>query len=149
MSRAKNYIDDIEQLYARAEENEHGCLEWKGNKDKDGYGRIKINYIQTPVHRLVARLAYGEPSENEIALHSCDNPPCILAEHLRWGSFSDNALDRKNRGRANNFRKVPIEKYEEIQKLYEDGLTQREIGKVFNVSDTRISQILRRNSEFE
>lgn len=102
MPRAKNYIDDVEQLYDRAEENEQGCLEWKGNKDKDGYGRIKINYVQTAVHRLVAKLTYGEPEPGRIALHSCDNPSCILAEHLRWGTYKENSQDREAKGRGNN-----------------------------------------------
>lgn len=102
MPRARNYIDDIEQLYERAEESESGCLEWIGNKDKDGYGRIKINYIQTAVHRLVAELTYGKPENGQIAMHSCDNPSCILAEHLRWGSYKENSQDRQAKGRGNN-----------------------------------------------
>jgi hypothetical protein len=68
------------------------CVPWPYGRKVRGYGVVAIGQMPTLVHRHVCEQAHG-PSEM-LALHSCDNPPCINPRHLRWGTQSDNMRDR-------------------------------------------------------
>lgn len=76
------------------------CIEYVGTRNADGYG-----VLPTPVHgsRLAHRAALadalGRPVDG-LALHRCDNPPCINPAHLYEGTQQDNVADAVARGRA-------------------------------------------------
>ena len=77
------------------------CLEWSGSRTAAGYGRMGIDGEEFYVHRMVCEDAHGPaPADKPLAIHSCDNPPCVNPAHLRWGSKSDNAMDMVSRGRG-------------------------------------------------
>lgn len=77
-----------------------GCREWTGFIDKWGYGVVSVARKSMRAHRAVAVLAFGPPPEDKPwALHTCDNPPCVLSAHLYWGSAKDNSRDMVGRGR--------------------------------------------------
>lgn len=91
------------------------CLEFQGNLNEWGYGRVKENGRTIGAHRVVARELIGDP-EGLYVCHRCDNPSCVNYEHLFLGTSSDNAQDRENKGRGhdisgdNNPRRVFLKK---------------------------------------
>jgi hypothetical protein len=87
----------------------NGCHEWKGarykNKDKHGnvlpwekrYGVFGGNGL---AHRYALALKLGRPIRRGLlALHHCDNPSCVLPDHLYEGTASDNMQDKWDRDR--------------------------------------------------
>lgn len=86
--------------------DETGCWEWVGFKDKDGYGRV--SYGKTSggyqrmalVHRVMYALKIGEIPEGLCVCHHCDNPSCCNPEHLWLGTNEENTADRYRKGRT-------------------------------------------------
>ena len=72
------------------------CIEWPFNRNAKGYGYVHKSKSQRAVaNRIVCTLAHGEPPTPEHqAAHSCNNPPCINKNHLRWATPKENAFDR-------------------------------------------------------
>jgi hypothetical protein len=80
---------------------EGGCLVWQRGCNENGYGIAYFGGRQHLSHRLAWQLRHGPIPAGKKVLHSCDNPPCGLDEHLRLGTQADNAQDREQRGRGN------------------------------------------------
>lgn len=93
-----------ERLKNRTEYTENGCLEWQGNKNKNGYGVIKLERKRVLVHRVSYEMRNGAISPGMCVLHKCDNPSCCNTEHLFLGTRADNIKDMDNKGRRNNVR---------------------------------------------
>lgn len=128
------------------------CWEWKGKKDKDGYGRLRVGgRITIRTNRAAWIVANGEIPNGKMICHKCDNPCCINPDHLYVGTAKDNATDRRNRGRSNNERgslrwnsKLTEEQVRQISIDYVPGKdSQTEVAKKYGVSQATISHILR------
>jgi hypothetical protein len=77
-----------------------GCWEWVGGRNTAGYGLIKINGRTMHVTRYILGVKIGRPLiASELALHRCDNPPCVNPDHLFVGSTKDNYDDMVAKGR--------------------------------------------------
>lgn len=91
-----------ERFWRKVEIRETGCWEWTGYTAKTGYGQIRVAGKAVGPHTLTCAAEHGpKPEGKRLAMHSCDNPPCVNPEHLKWGSDADNQADMaaKNRGR--------------------------------------------------
>ncbi len=75
------------------------CIEWDGGLTAAFYGRVTINGKRESIHRVVWE-AYGPIPNGKLIRHKCDNPPCILLDHLEIGTDADNAKDKMDRGRS-------------------------------------------------
>ena len=77
------------------------CWDWIAGKDKNGYGRTRIDGRADSAHRVSYQLTYGPISEGLIVMHSCDNPCCVNPNHLSLGTKGINAQDCVAKGRKN------------------------------------------------
>jgi hypothetical protein len=132
------------------------CCEWSGKKTKNGYGRLKINNIETYAHRAMIVAVTGKPIPDGLCvLHSCDNKCCINPNHLRIGTHAENMRDAIERGRTvyppkgswtgtKNPKSVLSETDRmEIVKLFQIGKTATEISEIYPVTAVRCGQIRR------
>lgn len=121
---------------------EKKCWNWIGLCHKGGYGLIKINKKYILAHRFSWVLHNGNITNKMCVLHMCDNPACVNPSHLFLGTQQDNIKDRDNKNRQ--FSKLTLNQAKQIRQLYREGkLKQREIAKLFNVSQYTISSIHR------
>jgi hypothetical protein len=77
-----------------------GCWLWDEFTDKDGYGRLTINYKDCRAHRVSWELHRGEIPKGMWVLHKCDTPSCVNPDHLFLGTVKENADDRERKGRG-------------------------------------------------
>jgi hypothetical protein len=91
-----------EKLNQLSVSSSNGCVEFSGQRNKKGYGKIKFFRRDVRAHRLAYELKFGPIPEGLYVLHRCDNPPCINVNHLFLGTARANAVDRMLKGRGNN-----------------------------------------------
>ena len=79
------------------------CWPWKGAALSKGYGMswglpFGMAYTAPSTHISIF-LARGERvPKGAVVMHECDNPPCVNPEHLRVGTYTQNAIDAFARG---------------------------------------------------
>ena len=118
------------------------CLLWPFATAKKGYPLFCMTVKNFLVSRIVCEEAHGPPSTaKHMALHSCDNPPCITKRHLRWGTHRDNMDDMHARGRASQ-PKLTSAVIVEIRSLI-GTMTQKTLAKRFGVSHSAIRKVER------
>lgn len=142
-SLEKRFWDKVE----KGAENE--CWEFKGFKNKDGYGKMsKGNSKLDSAHRISYRIHKGEIPEGMVILHTCDNPACCNPNHLLLGTQNDNIQDmmRKRRfikhsgAKASKFTGKQIK---EIRDKYTGKRGEKlKLSKEYNCSPTTITNIL-------
>ena len=124
-----------------------GCLLWTASvRGEDGYGVVKVNGKTESTHRVSYRVFKGEVPEGFLVMHKCDTPCCVNPDHLVLGTPKDNSRDmvRKNRnfapsGEDHANAKLSLEDVKKIRSI--EGLTYKDIGKMFNVSKSQVSMI--------
>ena len=128
-----------------------GCWEWQGYKDRDGYGQMGFENKNRLVHRL-AYMLYNQCTEEDIKgkviMHLCDNPSCVNPEHLQIGTQKDNIQDCIQKGRRANRKgeqnpnaKLTEYQAQKIRELYQLGISQEELAKMFNVARRTIYNV--------
>ena len=127
------------------------CWEWIGCKNHRGYGRVVFDGKNIRAHRLFWILNKSPIPNGLCVLHKCDNPPCVRTSHLFLGTHTDNMRDmiRKGRfipppdgrGENNPCCKLSFQMVKEI-KLLSGIRKQRDIGKMFGVSQEEVSMIV-------
>jgi len=78
------------------------CWEWKAHRTPEGYGRFKFRGRLIGANRFTLWLS-GIDTENLVACHHCDNPPCCNPAHLYAGTYADNSKDCFVRNRREKF----------------------------------------------
>lgn len=148
-------MDDEKHLKQRVRITPKGCWEWTGARNAYLYGKLVLNKKLWAAHRLSYTIFYGYIPKRMWVLHSCDNPPCINPNHLslgtpkmnteqsilrgRWVGFSD----KFPRGETHHHRKLTYNDVEFIREIFQAGaLRQREIAKIFHVSQPTVSAIV-------
>lgn len=135
------------------------CINWKGSRDKSGYGRLNCRALPGLVfaHRVSWRLAYGEFDHSLRVLHKCDNPSCVRPSHLFLGTQADNVADMVAKGRiapptirfgaSNPQSRLTDDTVRQIRRAVSSGeCSQIEAARLFAVSPMTVSRAVRRQS---
>lgn len=108
--------------------------------------REKKKYIRR-VHRLILETFVGPRPENMQCCHEDGIKLNVALSNLRWDTKSSNEKDKivhgtSNRGAGNGRARLTEEEVIEIKRLLESGeISQIELTKLFNTTDTAISNI--------
>jgi hypothetical protein len=131
-----------------------GCWEFKGHRNKDGYGQIVAwvdgKKVVVGAHRLAASLWKGFDLTSPLRqLHSCDNPPCFNPDHLFTGTQRDNMQDCAMKGRigprkgeSNPRAKLTDDSVREIRRLRKTGMMVTEIATAIGISHGVVKKVL-------
>lgn len=140
-------LNRLKEHYEKYVYKNDDCWEWRGVKDKDGYGQVPFGYRKhTKAHRISWIIHNGSIPDGLLVCHHCDNPSCTNPKHLFLGTKKDNDKDCRNKGRACVGSKQPKAKINEkdvliIKKLIELNVSGYKIGIAFNISKSQISAI--------
>lgn len=123
-------------------EKQGECLVFTKGKGGYGYGYVSHNKVRARAHRVVMEHHYGaSPLE---VLHSCDNPPCVNIDHLRYGTHRENMEDRKMRGRGRTRGRENIHNKineDTVITIYHDQRNQDVIAEELGLHQTTVSNI--------
>jgi len=125
-----------------------GCVFWPFGRFTNGYGHVHYEGSSTGAHRVVCRIAHGEPSSEDLVVaHSCNNGNrgCVNPNHLRWATHVGNAQDRIShgtqvRGENHGMSLLTDKDVKEIAQLLAVE-TQANLAARFGVSQATISNI--------
>lgn len=125
---------------------ENDCWEFKGSKNKDGYGKIGIGGKKNEsAHRVIFKIYNFDIPKNMVILHTCDNPSCCNPKHLVLGTQNDNIQDMVQK-RRNKIRKgsiMPLELLDEIKNNYKGQKGFKiEMARKYNCSPTKITNLI-------
>jgi hypothetical protein len=133
-----------------AKDEVSGCWIWQGCRDEDEYGVIAVRNVACRAPRVSAALFNGfDIGSDRIIRHICDNPPCVNPEHLMDGTWADNMRDKIARGRANpawgeaKSTKLSLSDVRKIRKLKSAGMTGKELGIRFGISEMHANAVAR------
>lgn len=142
MSRATD--KDVERFWSKVPdrpEDPDACWEWAGCRNHRGYGRFTVGGECTGAHRFVC----SGVLPGQVAMHLCDNPPCVRPSHIRAGSYRDNLVDANTKGR----RRYRMGDDHHIAKLTEEAvrfilmhpeITQSALAHRFGVSEAAVQK---------
>lgn len=126
---------------------EDECWPYKGHKTPAGYGIFWLAGERTTAPRFAWQLANGRPMRKGFdASHTCDNPACCNAKHIREWTRGDNMIDAANKGRTtqgerNHHAILCAEQVREIRNLRSLGYMLEEIATRYGVTASCVSAI--------
>jgi hypothetical protein len=150
-----------ERFLGKLVRKESGCLEWPGQVNRGGYGKVKIGSTKDgsrrdeQAHRVAFHIEHGYCAP--VVRHSCDNPPCCDHTHLLAGTHADNTKDKVDRGRAktgdqrgqqNGYSKLKDDEVLRIKRQLLDRYNNKEIAAMFGVTHQTIS-LIRRDKKWQ
>ena len=101
-------------------------------------------------HRVAAEDYYGAIPAGAHTLHHCDNPPCVNAKHLYFGTDQDNVNDKVRRGRETRGESINTAKLtgKDVREIRRElpFTTERALGKVYGVTGSTIHKVKSRDS---
>lgn len=136
----------------------NGCVEWQRARDRDGYGIIQVAGRPQRAHRMAWEVEHGPIPAGLVVMHSCDNPSCVLLEHLSLGTVADNNADRSRKGRTTRsgprspfhplgvlhpMVKLTEAQVVEIRRRVAAGEVQRRLADEFGLSPSGICRIVK------
>ena len=119
------------------------CWNWCKATSKYGYGTLKVGGKQWRAHRYYYEKYVGKIPEGLTIDHLCRNKKCVNPEHLEAVTLGENCRRRLST-------KLDRLKVENIRKMCEEGFTQKNIAKIYNINQDHVSRIkngLRWNEE--
>lgn len=166
--------NDAFRFLSKITVSKSGCWDWKGSKNKKGYGAFHVGGSVMLAHRVSYSLFNSNDPLELLTCHTCDNPGCVNPDHLFLGTNQDNMIDmhKKNRGNrpAGNrhyaktsplrttFGKNPLigedafgsklkaEYVTEIRKLKKSGVSTREICNTYSIHRVTLYDLIHRRT---
>lgn len=117
--------------------------------DKDGYPRIKYMKRLWRMNRWMWTMVNGPIPDNTVVAHRCNNKGCINTNHFYLTSAEQNSTDARRDGlyKVGGEHGRAILKDDDVVRiveLYNDGATQQNLAKLYNVSQAQISHAIRK-----
>lgn len=134
-------------IFNICQSDSNGCIVWTHNKNNDGYPTLGQRregvYKLQGAHRLAYKYFKGEIPEGLLIRHLCNTKLCVNPDHLEVGTLQDNIDDEVKAGRHLGKRghRLNLEQVAQIRELINQGLSNREIAKLFDVDRRNISLI--------
>lgn len=103
------------------------------------------------MNRLIYTFVHGDISENNVIGHICNNKGCINPNHLYLTTASENSTHAARDGlyvtgyKNEKYKQASEDWYRICCMYYEDGWTQQQIGNVYEIHQSRVSDIIRKN----
>lgn len=120
----------------------NGCRVWNWAVQRKGYASVWIDGRGVKAHRVAYELANGSIPEGMVIRHTCGNPSCVNAAHLRVGTPAENARDMVNDGNQGNQKLTPDDAAEIRQLFAAGGISRREIARRYGVKPAGIGSII-------
>lgn len=127
---------------------ENGCRIWQASRDRQGYGRFKLNSLAREAHRVSFFLHHGRWPNGETR-HICDNRACCEPSHLIDGTHKQNMEDAACRGRmrsprpGNGVQRLRSEDYETICRRFKSGETNKSaLAREYGISRAHLRNIV-------
>lgn len=118
------------------------------------YGALTRSGMHFLAHRWSWKLAFGPIPDGMHVLHNCDTPRCVNPEHLFLGTKLDNTRDMIAKGRSkfsnphpgmtHHNHRFSDDDIRTMRLLFEAGLSQCELGRIYRTNQGNISRIVRR-----
>jgi HNH endonuclease len=124
------------------------CWKWLAScTPHGGYGQLTFGGTLHLAHRVAWEKTFDEIPKGMYVCHRCDNPPCVNPSHLFLGNVQENTRDCVDKGRnafgsKSGRSKLVEDEVREIRRLYGHGVRQRDLCKMFKVTDSLISLIV-------
>lgn len=143
--------------YVTKGEDPDDCWIWTGPTISGGYALFKFRGQAIMAHRLSWEMVNRAVPDRPIR-RMCGNLACVNPDHMRALSLDDyraaHTLGRSNpkpkrESPTRPHRKLTIESVRDIRRLVAEGLTQKEAGVKFGISQASVSQIIRRQTWVE
>jgi hypothetical protein len=144
---------EIRAILGQEPRNRKGCWERQGGT-RSGYGIIGYQGRTRTAHRVAWEVFNGPIPDRLHVCHKCDNRRCCNPEHLFLGTQQQNIDDMFAKGRQStseqrathgNARLSP-EDVRAIRALYVAGFSQQAIADFFEIHQTAISKVIRRET---
>lgn len=133
---AQRYIDSFWAKVVKTE----ACWDWKGYKNKQGYGRMGIAASQcVNAHRVSWVIHSGQIPAGLFVCHRCDNPSCTRPDHLFLGTRQDNVDDMLIKKRSRHFQKNKY--YGVVEEKRYDGPNRKNRWRSFIVISERVIKL--------
>jgi hypothetical protein len=118
----------------------------------NGYLSVKMAGKLESIHRLVGGLFIPNPDNKPEINHIDGDKTNNKVENLEWVSPSENIqhkihqLGKEHRGSKNGMAKLTLEDVDKIKVLYQSGYSQNKLGKMFGISQGKISNVVNEKS---
>ncbi len=119
------------------------CWEWTACLNNDGYGEFWDTNCLIRAHRFSYELYVDTIPTGICVLHKCRNRKCVNPEHLYLGTRADNLCDAVADGASFGPSKLTEEDVVSIRKMLRDGIKQRLIAPIYQVTQMTVSDINR------
>lgn len=101
------------------------------------------------IHSLVAEHFIPNPENLPCVMHLDDNPHNNKVDNLAWGTVQDNMdlkvkANRQNKGEGVSCSKLTEQEVIQIRKLSSEGVKNKDLAVLFNISRPVISEIISR-----
>jgi hypothetical protein len=117
------------------------CLIWLGEKDRDGYGRIKRKGKYVQVHWVLA----GDPPAGMEKDHLCHQRDCVRPAHLKDVTRAVNNKNRRATGKVPNVLTPGDIVF--IQNMFATGAKVQDVMKATGFSRSTIQKVKRQAND--
>lgn len=120
-----------------------------GRVDAKGYLSVTIKsdkgkLVTKRIHRLIAETLIPNPHNLPCVRHKDGVPHNNKKSNLCWGTYKDNELDKIEHGTYDLRRSGKLSENDRVKalKLFEDGMEQKDIAKLFGVTRPTINRLI-------